>query len=181
MVGKFGYELEFDNKRTAYVRVPGKDSSKIVCVGAHLDTIGMQVRHVMENGWIEVKNLGGVNFHNVEGENVYIHTRSGKTYEGMVICKSHSTHVFDDARSRERDKFNEAILLDEDVSCAKDVYDLGIEHGDLISVEPRFRRTESGFIKSRHIDDKAMVAAVIDVRRFVLETILCLLYLGLVV
>ena len=165
MVGKFGYELEFDNKRTAYVRVPGKDSSKIVCVGAHLDTIGMQVRHVMNNGWIEVKNLGGVNFHNVEGENVYIHTRSGKTYEGMVICKSHSTHVFDDARSRERDKFNEAILLDEDVSCAKDVYDLGIEHGDLISVEPRFRRTESGFIKSRHIDDKAMVAAVIDVLR----------------
>lgn len=55
MVGKFGYELEFDNKRTAYVRVPGKDSSKIVCVGAHLDTIGMQVRHVMDNGWIEVK------------------------------------------------------------------------------------------------------------------------------
>ena len=52
----------------------------------------------MDNGWIEVKNLGGVNFHNVEGENVYIHTRSGKTYEGMVICKSHSTHVFDDAR-----------------------------------------------------------------------------------
>lgn len=75
MVGKFGYELEFDNKRTAYVRVPGKDSSKIVCVGAHLDTIGMQVRHVMDNGWIEVKNLGGVNFHNVEGgECLYSHS-----------------------------------------------------------------------------------------------------------
>ena len=165
MVKSLGYELEFDNKRTAYVRIPGKDSSKTVCVGAHLDTIGLQVRHVMENGWIEVKNLGGVNFHNIEGENVYIHTRSGKTYEGMVICKSHSTHVFDDARSRERDMFNEAILLDEDVSCAKDVYDLGIEHGDLISVEPRFKRTESGFVKSRHIDDKAMVAAVIEVLR----------------
>lgn len=82
-----------------------------------------------------------------------------------MICKSHSTHVFDDARSRERDMFNEAILLDEDVSCAKDVYDLGIEHGDLVSIEPRFKRTKSGFVKSRHIDDKAMVAAVIEVLR----------------
>ena len=72
MVKSLGYELEFDNKRTAYVRIPGKDSSKTVCVGAHLDTIGLQVRHVMENGWIEVKNLDGVNFHNIEGENVYI-------------------------------------------------------------------------------------------------------------
>ena len=85
-----------------------------------------------------MKNLGGVNFHNIEGENVYIHTRSGKTYEGMVICKSHSTYVFDDARSRERDMFNEAILLDEDVSCAKDVYDLGIEHGDLSETRTTF-------------------------------------------
>lgn len=50
MVKSLGYELEFDNKRTAYVRIPGKDSSKTVCVGAHLDTIGLQVRHVMENG-----------------------------------------------------------------------------------------------------------------------------------
>ena len=85
IVGKMGYEIEYDNKRTAYVRVPGIDSSKTVCVGAHLDTIGLQVRHVMENGWIEVKNLGGINFHNVEGENVYIHTRNGKIFEGMVI------------------------------------------------------------------------------------------------
>lgn len=165
IVSKMGYTLEFDNKRTAYVRIPGKDTSKTVCVGAHLDTIGLQVRHVMENGWIEVKNLGGINFHNIEGENVYIHTRSGKIFEGMVICKSHSVHVFDDARSLERNKDNEAILLDADVSCAKDVYALGIEHGDLISVEPRYKRTESGFIKSRHIDDKAMVAAAIEVLR----------------
>ena len=165
IVGKMGYEIEYDNKRTAYVRVPGIDSSKTVCVGAHLDTIGLQVRHVMENGWIEVKNLGGINFHNVEGENVYIHTRNGKTFEGMVICKSHSVHVFDDARSRERDINNEAILLDADVNSAQDVYDLGIENGDLISVEPRFKRTKSGFIKSRHIDDKAMVVAAIEVLR----------------
>ena len=41
MVGNLGYELEFDNKRTAYVRIPGKDSSKTVCVGAHLDMIGL--------------------------------------------------------------------------------------------------------------------------------------------
>ena len=78
---EFGLEVTYDRKRTAYITLEGEDNSKTVCLGAHLDTIGLQVRHVMENGWIEVKNLGGVNFHNVEGENVYIHTRSGKTYD----------------------------------------------------------------------------------------------------
>ena len=32
-------------------------------------------------------------------------------------------------------------------------------------LEPRFKRTKSGFVKSRHIDDKAMVAAAIEVLR----------------
>lgn len=164
MVSRYGYHLEFDNKRTAYVRVPGINHDKTVCVGAHLDTIGLMVVNVMENGWLEVKNLGGINFHNIEGENVYVHTRDGKMYEGMVICKSHSTHVFDDARSLPREKENMAILLDADVTCAKDVYDLGILRGDFISVEPRFRRTDT-FIKSRHIDDKAMVVCVLETLR----------------
>lgn len=168
MVKRWGYEVTYDNKRTAYIQVPGQSHEKTVCVGAHLDTIGFMVRHVMDNGWLEIKSLGGINFHNVEGENVYVHTRSGKTYEGMLICKSHSVHVFDDARSLERDFKNMAILLDADVTSAQEVYDLGIDHGDLVSVEPRYRQTDT-FIKSRHIDDKAMVVAALETLRILKE------------
>lgn len=123
----------------------------------------MVVRAVEDNGWLDVRNLGGVNFHSLEGENVYIHTRKHGTYSGMVICKSHSVHVFDDARSRERDFAEMAILLDEDVSTKEEVKALGIQPGDLVSVEPRFTVTETGYIKSRHIDDKASVAILLEI------------------
>lgn len=164
-----GYDVTYDHKHTLYVKVPGADHSKTICFGAHLDTIGMIVRHVEPNGWIEVRTLGGVNFHSLEGENVYIHTRSGKTYTGMVIHKSHSVHVFDDAREAPRDIETMRILLDEDVQSAQDVYDLGIDHGDLISVDPKCVVTPAGFIKSRHIDDKACVAALIEAMRLLKE------------
>lgn len=158
-----GYEVEYDNRHTAYVKVKGEDESKTVCLGAHLDTIGLIVRSINEDGTLDVRNLGGVNFHSIEGENVFIHTREAGTYTGTVISKSHSVHVFDDAKERPRDFSTMAVLIDEEVNSKEDVLELGIQPGDLISVDPRFVLTESGFIKSRHIDDKACVACLFEV------------------
>ena len=169
MLKDMDYEMFVDHKHTAYVHVPGQDPSKTICVGAHLDTIGLIVRHIDENGLLYVRQLGGINYHSIEGENVYVHTREGKTYTGMVICTSHSVHVFDDAKDVARDENHMRILLDEDVHSAKEVYDLGIDHGDLVSIEPRFIETTSGYIKSRHIDDKACVAAAIEVLHILKE------------
>ncbi len=166
---KTGYEVSVDNRHTLYVTIPGQSHERTVCVGAHLDTIGMVVRAVEDNGWLDVRNLGGVNFHSLEGENVYVHTRKNGTYSGMVICKSHSVHVFDDARERERDFAEMAILLDEDVASKQEVLELGIQPGDLVSVEPRFTVTETGYIKSRHIDDKASVAILLEIMALLKE------------
>lgn len=156
---KYGCEVTYDRKRTAYITLDGEDNSKSVCIGAHMDTIGLIVRHIKDDGRLLVRQLGGINFASIEGESVTVHTRDGRKYTGVVICKSHSVHVFDDARSIERSENSMEIVLDEFVSTKEDVLALGIEHGDIISIEPNFEYTEKGFIKSRFIDDKAAVAA----------------------
>lgn len=159
----FGYTISYDRKRTAYIRVEGNDTSKCICIGAHLDTIGLMVRHINDNGTLALRNLGGINYNNLEGCNVKIHTRDGSYYTGLIACTAHSTHVFDEARSAIREEANMMVVLDELVSSAKEVRDLGIEHGDIISIDPDYHFTKSGFIKSRFIDDKAAVAAVFAV------------------
>ena len=64
--GKFaelGYEMEVDNKATGYVPVRGRDSqAPVVCVGAHLDTIGLIVRGFNDDGTLRVRQLGGINY-----------------------------------------------------------------------------------------------------------------------
>lgn len=160
---QLGYTITYDRKRTAYIRVEGEDTSKTVCVGAHLDTIGLMIRHINDNGTLALRNLGGINYNNIEGCSVQVHTRGGTTYTGLLACTSHSTHVFDDARSAVREESNMMVILDELVYSAQEVRALGIEHGDIISIDPQYHYTESGFIKSRFIDDKAAVAAVFAV------------------
>lgn len=50
------------------------------------------------------------------------------------------------------------MILDEDVHSKEEVKALGIENGDILSLEPHFTVTPSGFIKSRFIDNKACAA-----------------------
>ena len=163
LAAEFGYSVFFDRKRTIYIKVEGRHPERTVCVGAHLDTIGLMVRHICDDGTMLVRNLGGINYNNIDGESVVLHTRDGRAYTGLITCRSHSTHVFDDARTLTRDENSMMVVLDQKVSSAREVRELGIEHGDILSLEPHYQVTENGFIKTRHIDDKAAVAAVFAV------------------
>lgn len=160
---QYGYEITYDRKRTAYIKVEGHDTSKTICVGAHLDTIGLMVRSIDANGTLKLRNLGGINYNNCEGCSVHIHTRDERAYTGLLVCVAHSTHVFDEARSEVREEGNMMVILDAPVTSAQEVRALGIEHGDIISIDPDYHFTKNGYIKSRFIDDKAAVAAVFAV------------------
>lgn len=165
----FGYEVTYDNKHTAYITLEGEDNSRTVMVGAHLDTIGMIVRRIDDDGMIRIRQLGGMNFCSAEGTTVTVHTRDGKEYTGLLTCQSHSVHVFDDARTLSREETNMMIILDERVKSKEDVKALGIQNGDIISIDPGFQFTKSGFLKSRFIDDKAAVACCFGALKYLTE------------
>ena len=163
---ELGLTVWHDNKSTAYITLEGVDNSKTVLVGAHLDTIGMVVRCIDGDGMIRVRQLGGINFNSVEGETVTVHTRAGGSYTGLLTCQSHSVHVFDDARTLERNENTMMVILDEPVSSKAEVKALGIRNGDMISVDPRCQITPNGYLKSRFIDDKAAVACCLTAVKY---------------
>lgn len=58
------------------------------------------------------------------------------------------------------------VLLDENVKTREEVRALGICNGDYISVDPRFQITETGYIKSRFIDDKGPMACCLTLLKY---------------
>lgn len=156
----FGYASEYIQRGGLIVHVPGK-SSEAIGLSAHADTLGAMVRSITSEGMLKFVSVGGYTMTSIEGEYCKIHTRDGRTYTGTVLCTSPSVHTFDDARTLERKERNMEIRIDEQVKSKEDVQELGINHGDYISFEARFEYTKSGFIKSRHLDDKASVAVLL--------------------
>lgn len=166
---QLGLSITYDHKSTAYITLEGQDTTKTVLVGAHADTIGYVVRRIDGDGKIRINALGGINHCNAESATVTVHTRSGKDYTGLLTCQSHSTHVYSDARSLERTDDTMVILLDADVHSKAEVEALGIRHGDIISVDPQFEYTETGYLKSRFIDDKGAVACCFTALKYLAE------------
>lgn len=168
-LAELGYDSYTDNKATVYVRVAGADSSKTVCVGAHLDTIGLIVRGFNNDGTLRVRQLGGINYHSIEGETVRIHCRDGRVVDGQVICNKHSVHVFEDAKVEPRDENTMSISIIGDVKTADDARDLGITPGAIVAVDPHFVAYDNGFIVSRFLDDKAAVAVLLDTLQWIAD------------
>ena len=160
----FGYESEYNQKGCLIIPVDGK-SSQVIGLSAHVDTLGAMVRSIDSEGTLKFTLVGGYTMHSVEGAYCRIHTRDGRIYSGTILIKSASVHSYDDARTLERTDRNMLVRIDEPVKSREDVLALGINSGDYISFDPKFQYTDRGFIKSRHLDDKASVAVLLGMLR----------------
>lgn len=158
----WGYESEHNRKGGLVITVPGKEKDALG-LAAHVDTLGAMVRSVTSSGMLNLIPVGGFTMESIEGMYCKVHTRNGKTYTGTILSKSPSVHTYDDARTLERTVKNMEVRLDEVVHSKEDVERLGVGAGDYVSFDPMFAYTKSGFIKSRHLDDKAAVAILMGV------------------
>ena len=163
IVEDLGYSFEKTNKGCGIITINGKDNSKTIGLSAHVDTLGCMVRSITEAGKLKFTLLGGPIVPTLDGEYCTIRTREGKTYTGTFLSTSPAAHVFEDAKSKKRDPENMEVRIDEKVSSKKDVHDLGICPGDFIFIDPKVTITESGFVKSRFIDDKGSVACLLSI------------------
>lgn len=161
-----GYNTQITRKGTVIADLGGTGEGLVLA--SHLDTLGAMVRSVKENGRLRPTTLGGHQWATCDGENCTVHTRDGKTYCGVVLNTTPSTHVADETPSRKEETME--ILLDENVATKEAVEALGIMAGDFIAMDPRTVIAPSGYIKSRFLDDKLSAAILIGLAKYIKDT-----------
>ena len=162
---EMGYEPELSNKGNVLVTIGGEGNPLVLA--SHIDTLGAMVRSIKDNGRLRPTTLGGHQWRTADGENCTIHTRDGRVYTGVVLNTEPSAHVADE--KVEQTEENMEILLDENVESKEDTENLGIQVGDIIAMDPRTVITESGYIKSRFLDDKLSAAILLGLAKAVKE------------
>ncbi len=155
-----GYDFESTNKGCGIITIKGKSEEKIIGLSAHVDTLGAMVRSITSEGKLKFTLLGGPIVPTLDGEYCIIRTRDGKKYTGTFLSTSPAAHVFEDSSTKARDTKNMEVRIDENVHSKQDTQNLGICPGDFIFIDPKSTVTESGFIKSRFIDDKGSVSCL---------------------
>lgn len=130
-------------------------------ISAHIDTLGAVVSQVKSNGRLKMSALNGLMWPSVESEGVTVMTRSGNGISGSVVLANGAAHVNKNASTEARNADTLEIRIDELTTSAEETRVLGIDVGDFVYFDPRFVRNQSGFIRSRFLDDKACVACAL--------------------
>ena len=162
-----GCEPQKTNKGSVLVTLGGEEDHLVLA--AHIDTLGGMVRAIKSNGRLRLTTIGGFPFQNIENENVTIHTRKGKEYSGTMHLCEPAAHVNKDLSTEKRNDSTVELVIDEIVKSVEDTQKLGISAGDFVSFDPRTRVTGSGFIKSRHLDDKLSAAILLALAKMIIE------------
>lgn len=156
-------ELIFQRTRKGALLVtwPGERSDQPRALTAHVDTLGAMVKEIKPNGRLRMTQLGGYPWNAIEGEGVTVITRNGPKVRGSVLIQFASSHVYSTkVSSTPRDAENLEIRLDARATRDAETQALGVEVGDFIAFDPRVEVT-NGFVRSRHLDDKASVACLV--------------------
>lgn len=148
----------------------GADGDGALLLEAHTDTLGAMVAEIKGSGRLRLAPLGGMEPNNAEAENVRIRTRSGRVIEGTVQLTNASVHVNGDYHTAARSWDTVEVVPDEPVTSAEETRALGIEVGDIVCFEPRTRRTASGYLKSRFLDDKLSVGILLGLAEYLRDT-----------
>lgn len=160
-----GLKTSRTRKGGLLVTIEGQNSNSSRALAAHVDTLGAMVKMIKPNGRLSMTMLGGFAWNTVEGEGCTIFTREGKRIRGSILVTTASGHVHG-AKTGDTKRETETmeIRLDEKVSKMDETRALGISVGDFIAFDPRVELT-NGFVRSRHLDDKAGVACLVEAAR----------------
>jgi len=156
-----GISLKRTRKGALVAVLPGETDEPWRALTAHVDTLGAMVKEVKSNGRLKLSKLGGFAWNTVEGESVTVFTHNGDAVRGSLLLTKASSHVHgQDVAKSERNDDSMEVRLDARTTSADGTRALGIDVGDFVAFDPRVEGQE-GFIRSRHLDDKACVACLI--------------------
>jgi peptidase M42 family hydrolase len=166
MLSDAAWEVEQKSDGAVIGSLPGKDGTAHPLVfAAHIDTLGAQVKAIKPNGRLQLIPVGSWSSRFAEGARCIIHS-DGALPSGTILPLKASGHAYGD----EVDELpvswaNVELRIDADVYSQEDVEQLGVRVGDIVSINPQPEFLDNGYIVSRHLDDKAAVAVLLQVAK----------------
>ncbi len=165
-----GISLSRTRKGALIAKFPGKSSEQPRALTAHVDTLGAMVKEIKPNGRLKLTRIGGILWNSVETEGCTVFTNQGETIRGALLAVKASGHVFGSQviGDLKREDATMEVRLDARTSSPAETEALGIQVGDFVAFDPRVE-VNHGFIRSRHLDDKACAACAVTAFKAMVE------------
>ncbi|WP_404385656.1 osmoprotectant NAGGN system M42 family peptidase [Caenispirillum salinarum] len=166
-----GIDYELTRRGAIRANLPGVRYSPDRAIIGHVDTLGAIVKGLKDNGRLELAMIGHWSARFAEGARCTIYSDDQKTFRGTIMPLKASGHAFNEEIDTQPTSWrNVEVRVDEFCHTKADLQHVGINIGDHVSIDAQPEITETGFINSRHLDDKAGVAAMLAAAKAMQDT-----------
>lgn len=152
-------EVEVDAMGNLIAR-RGSGNRKIM-LAAHMDEIGLMVKHIDDKGFLRFTTLGGFYDPTLLNQRVYVHTRQGRM-RGVIGSKP--PHLMEKEEREKPVKYKD-MFIDVGARDRKDAERLGVSVGDFITLERSFTALGRGFITGKAFDNRLGCYALVEAAR----------------
>lgn len=146
--------IETDNLGNVYAIKKGKDSSKRVMIGAHMDEIGFIVKYIDDNGFIRFHTLGGFDPKTLTAQRVIVHGKK----DLLGVMSSKPIHIM---TPEERNKVAQISDYFIDLGMPADEVKALVQVGDPITRE-RTLVEMGNCVNCKSIDNRVAVYILIE-------------------
>ena len=130
-------------------------------LAAHMDEIGLMVKNITKDGFLQFAKLGGIDDRILVAQRVVVHTEKG-TKPGIIGSKP--PHIM---KQEERKKAIEIenLFIDVGASSKKDAQKMGLKVGDVVSFDTKFAKVTNDLVIGKAFDDRVGCCLMVEVMK----------------
>lgn len=167
---QWGIAFELTRRGAIRAHIKGKTKNPTRAIIAHLDTLGAMVKNLKSNGRLEITPIGHWSSRFAEGARVTIFTDEGPK-RGTILSMKSSGHTYNEEVDHLPISWdNVELRVDEINETKEDLWKNGFRIGDFISIDSNPEYSQSGYLNSRHLDNKAGVACMMAAAKTILDS-----------
>jgi peptidase M42 family hydrolase len=166
---RLGVGYDVTRRGALRANLKGSSPAGARAIVSHLDTLGAQVKALKPNGRLALVPIGHWSARFAEGARTTLFSEKG-VYRGTILPMKASGHAYGEEIDTLPVGWDYVELRVDAYSTSTDhLNKLGIEVGDIVAIDPQPEFLDNGFIVSRHLDNKAGVAAMLAALKALIE------------
>jgi putative aminopeptidase FrvX len=168
---KYVDEVQIDRLENVIAIKKGKPNCLKVMVAAHMDEVGLMVKTVNKDGFLQFSKMGGIDDRILLGQKVRVFSKD-KCFPGVIGSKP--PHI---QKEEERKKIltYDDLFIDIGATSKEEAIGMGLSIGDPIIFDVTFTQLNDDVVMGKAFDNRAGCAALIETMRL-LKEIDCTVY-----
>jgi endoglucanase len=166
MLKPYSDEIQIDKMENVIAIKKGKPKAPKIMLAAHMDEVGLMVKTINKDGFLQFSKMGGIDDRILPAQRVLIHTKK-TVYPGIIGSKP--PHI---QKEDERKKMItiDDLFIDVGAEGKEDAISRGIAVGDPIAFNVQYTRFGKDTVMGKAFDNRAGCATMVETMRLLEKT-----------